>query len=84
MPSRNANAVRLPRLANEAIGVILVELQVSMKDLSEKVDRLRTDNTMAITVASQAVKIGILMWLTGVVTVAVVGQLIFLVFHFPR
>lgn len=72
------------RLTNEAIGVMLIELQVSVKDLSEKVDKLRTDNTLAITVASHAVKIGILMWLTGIVTVAIVGQIAFLFFHFPK
>lgn len=66
------------------IAVMLAELQLAVKDLSEKVDRLRTDNTLAITVASHAVKIGILMWLTGIVTVAIVGQIAFLFFHFPK
>lgn len=69
---------------NATIAVMLAELQIAVKDLSEKVDRLRTDNTLAITVASHAVKIGILMWLTGIVTVAIVGQIAFLFFHFPK
>lgn len=69
---------------NATIAVMLAELQLAVKDLSEKVDRLRTDNTLAITVASHAVKIGILMWLTGIVTVAIVGQIAFLFFHFPK
>lgn len=67
-----------------AIALMIAELQTAVRDLSEKVDRLRTDNTLAITVASHAVKIGILMWLTGIVTVAIVGQIAFLFFHIPK